>query len=119
MLLGGYIHAISIPAVIDRSLSFYIIEKIQQRGGSLPFDELDDVFRTEYVKEHHLMKVRFTEQEQSGTIELRDGIIYLTPKGDFIARMSRLYRKNILPKKRLLMGEYTDALTDPFRESEN
>lgn len=32
-VLAGYIFAISFPAVIDRSLSFYILEKLQQRGG--------------------------------------------------------------------------------------
>jgi len=34
-LLCGYILAISIPTLIDRSLSFYILEKIQQRGGGI------------------------------------------------------------------------------------
>ena len=31
-LLLGYSFAISVPTVVDRSLSFYILEKLQQRG---------------------------------------------------------------------------------------
>ena len=34
-LLIGYALAISVPTVIDRSLSFYILEKLEQRGGGI------------------------------------------------------------------------------------
>jgi len=117
-LLGGYAFAISVPTVIDRSLSFYILEKLQQRGGSLSQEALAHVFRNEYMREHRLVEVRLTEQLASGTITLENGCVGLTPKGQAIARFSRFFRKHFLPKKRLLMGEYTDALTDPFRGSE-
>ena len=48
---------------------------------------------------------------------LTNDCVELTPTGQRLAKFSRFYRKNLLPKKRLLMGEYTDALTDPFRDS--
>ena len=32
--------------------------------------------------------------------------------------MSRLFRHYFLPRHRLLMGDYSDVLTDPFRSSE-
>ncbi|WP_216074005.1 hypothetical protein, partial [Acinetobacter baumannii] len=66
-LLGGYVFAISVPTVIDRSLSFYILEKLQQRGGGIREDAFRQVFTEEYVREHHLVEVRLTEQLQSGT----------------------------------------------------
>jgi hypothetical protein len=116
-LLGGYVFAISVPTVIDRSLSFYILEKLQQRGGGIREDAFRQVFTEEYVREHHLVEVRLTEQLQSGTIELHDGCVRLTERGERLAMFSRFYRKNLLPTHRLLMGQYTDALTDPFRGS--
>lgn len=116
-VLGGYIFAISIPTVIDRSLSFYILEKLQQRGGGIELDAFEQVFTTEYVAEHRLVDVRLTEQQESGTIEIEDGCVKLTEKGRMLAGTSRWFRRNLLPKKRLLMGEYTDDLTDPFRNS--
>ncbi|MFT4247502.1 MAG: hypothetical protein QM581_05615 [Pseudomonas sp.] len=116
-LLGGYLFAISVPTVIDRSLSFYILEKLQQRGGGIREDAFDQVFTHEYVREHHLMEVRLTEQLQSGTILIENGCVKLTPRGDRLASFSRFYRRNLLPTHRLLMGSYTDALTDPFRNS--
>ena len=116
-VLAGYAFAISVPTVLDRSLSFYILEKLQQRGGGIQMARMPDVFTNEYMKEHRLVDVRLTEQAQSGTIEIKDGCVKLTPKGERIASMSRFFRLHLLPKKRLLMGEYTDDLTNPFRTS--
>ena len=116
--LIAYILAISVPTVIDRSLSFYILEKLQQRGGGIKLDAFELIFAKEYTKEHHLVEVRITEQSQSGTIVIENGCIKLTEKGNKLATFSRFFRKNLLPKKRLLMGEYTDVLTDPFKFSD-
>ena len=116
-LLLGYSFAISVPTVIDRSLSFYILEKLQQRGGGIKLDAFDQVFTQEYVKEHRLVDVRLTEQQQSGTIVIRNGCVLLTDWGQTIATTSRYFRNHFLPKHRLLMGEYSDDLTDPFRNS--
>jgi len=116
-VLAGYAFAISVPTVLDRSLSFYILEKLQQRGGGIQVARMPDVFTQEYMKEHRLVDVRLTEQAQSGTIEIVDGCVKLTPKGERIASVSRFFRLHLLPKKRLLMGEYTDDLTNPFRNS--
>jgi len=113
-ILGSYIFAISVPTVLDRSLSFYILEKIAQRGGGIKESGFEEVFTQEYVKEHRLVDVRLTEQESSGTIVIKDGCVKLTEKGKKIAKYSRYFRQNFLPKHRLLMGEYTDDLTDPF-----
>jgi len=119
LLALSYIFAISIPTVIDRSLSFYILEKLQQRGGSIPYSDFDRLFREEYMKEDHLVDVRITEQQASGTITLQDGIVKLTGRGNFIATCSRFFRNNFLPKHRLLMGTYSDVLTHPFESVPN
>lgn len=116
-LLLGYSYAISVPTVLDRSLSFYILEKLDQRGGGIREDAFEDVFTHEYVKEHHLVAVRLTEQLQSGTIVIHNGCVILTNKGRSLAHISRFFRNTLLPKHRLLMGTYSDALTDPFRNS--
>lgn len=116
-LLAGYAFAISVPTVIDRSLSFYILEKLQQRGGGIRQDRLQDVFTKEYMVEHRLMDVRLTEQLESGTITIDHGCVMLTPRGERMASFGRFFRTQLLPRERLLMGEYTDALTDPFRHS--
>lgn len=116
-LLIGYALAISLPTVIDRSLSFYILEKLEQRGGGIQMARFEEVFTTEYVKEHRLVDVRLTEQQKSGTITIRDGCVRLTPWGEKLVTFSRYFRLHLLPRKRLLLDEYSDDLTDPFRDS--
>lgn len=116
-ILAGYAFAISVPTVIDRSLSFYLLEKLQQRGGGIRQDRFQDVFVKEYMVEHRLVDVRLTEQLESGTITIDQGCVLLTPRGHHLANFSRFFRANLLPRQRLLMGEYSDDLTDPFRHS--
>ena len=114
-LLTGYTLALSIPAVIDRSLSFYILEKLQQRGGGILLNRMPEVFTQEYMKEHRLVDIRITEQMEAGTVVVRDGCVRLTSWGNSMATASRFYRLHFLPTRRLLMGAYSAALVDPFQ----
>jgi hypothetical protein len=116
-ILGGYAFAVSGPAVLDRSLSFYILEKLQQRGGGIREDAFPRLFTEEYMPEFRLVDVRITEQLQSGTIQVVDGCVRLTPYGNRLASFSLFVRKNLLAKHRLLAGVYTDALVDPYARS--
>jgi hypothetical protein len=117
LALGGYIFAISVPTIIDRSYSIYLLEKIQQQSGSIREAAFDEAITQEFMRDHQLNGARFTEQLESGTITIEDGCVKLTERGARIASFTRWYRQNLLPKHRLLMGKYTDALTDPFRHS--
>ena len=115
--LVGYALAISVPTVIDRSLSFYILEKLAQRGGAIRQDRFAEVFTEEYLREHRLVDVRLTEQMKSGTIRLDASCVRLTDKGYRVATFGRFFRRHLLAKKRLLLDQYSDDLTDPFRAS--
>jgi len=114
MLLISYALSISIPTVIDRSLSFYILEKIQQNGGGVRLTSMEDIFTKEYMVEHRLIDIRITEQLESGTIKVLDNCVLLTERGKMLSTFSRFFRKNFLPKHRLIDGKYTDDLVDPF-----
>jgi hypothetical protein len=116
-LLGGLLAALAVPTVIDRSLSFYILEKLEQRGGAIAQARFADVFIHEYMNEYRLVDVRLTEQQVSGTIVIVNGCVKLTERGRRLAQFSRFFRTHMLPKHRLLAGSYTDDLTDPFRHS--
>ncbi len=116
-LLGGYAFAISGPAVLDRSLSIYIVEKLVQRGGGIQLARITDVFVEEYLVEHRLLDIRLTEQIESGTIQIVEGCVRVTERGERLASITRFLRLNFLARNRLIMGEYSDDLTDPFRNS--
>ena len=108
------LYAVMGPTVIDRSLSIYIVEKIDQRGGRVAETAMPDIFIREYMPEFRLVDVRMTEQITSGTVRIDKGCVILTPKGRRLSGFARFYRKTFLPRKRVLMGEVTDQLTDPF-----
>jgi hypothetical protein len=116
-VLGGYAFAITGPAVLDRSLSFYILEKLQQRGGGIREDAFPRLFTEEYMPEFRLVDVRITEQLQSGTVEVVNGCVRLTDYGNRLATFSLFVRRHLLAKHRLLAGVYTDALADPYAAS--
>jgi hypothetical protein len=70
------------------------------------------------MREHRLVDIRLTEQAESGTIVIEGDCVKLTPRGKRLAAFGQFFRKNFLPKRRLLRGEYTDQLTDPFMHSD-
>lgn len=117
-LLLGYGFAISVPTVIDRSLSMYILEKLQQRGGGIQLAAFDAVFKEEYMKEHRLVDIRLTEQQQSGTIVIENGCVKLTEWGQFVASTTTWFRQTLLPKNRLIGDAYSSDLTSPMRNSQ-
>ncbi|HEX5958005.1 MAG TPA: hypothetical protein VFY92_05025, partial [Hyphomicrobiaceae bacterium] len=116
-LLGGYSFAISGPALIDRSLSFYILEKLEQRGGGIRRSAIGQVFVSEYMPEFRLVDVRLTEQLESGTVVIENGCVRLTERGHRLARFSHFVRTHLLARHRLLAGQYTDALVHPYAAS--
>ena len=116
-MLISYVMAISIPTVIDRSLSFYILEKIHQRGGGIKLENFENIFTKEYVNEHRLLDVRLTEQKQAGTIKIENGCVKITEFGKILVVFSQYFRSNLLPRQRLLNDQYTDDLINPFKNS--
>jgi hypothetical protein len=116
-ILYGYAIAISLPTLIDRSLSFYLLEKINQRGGAVKQEAFEVIFKNEYVPEHRLIDIRLTEQLESGTITIENDCVWLTQKGKNLVHFSQFFRRNFLPNKRLIMGEYSDDLIDPLKQT--
>ena len=115
--LIGYSLSLSLPTVIDRSLSFYFLEKINQHNGSIEQASMKDIFINDYINEYKLVEIRITEQLESGTIQLDGSCISLTRRGYLIARFSNFFRKNLLANNRLILDEYSNHLTDPLGNS--
>ena len=109
----GYGYSISIPTVVDRSLSFYLLEKTHRMGG-IKREALEEMVSKEYLKEFNVVDLRLTEQLHSGTIRIENQCIFLTPKGEVLSSISGFIRKNLLPRKRLIGDGYSDKLLSPY-----
>jgi hypothetical protein len=120
IVIGALISAlyvILVPTLIDRSLSVYMLEKTHQRGGGIRKDAFLDIWRGEYLLEYRVVDTRLTEQIASGTLVIRDGCVLLTPRGNAAVKFTAFVRKYLLPQRRDILGDITDELTDPFRNS--
>ena len=114
-LLLGWSFSISFPALIDRSLSFYLLEKIDQRGGGIRLDAMQSVIDDEFMREYRVLDARLTEQTESGTLRIVDGCVLLTDRGRRTVAFSQFFRRHLLPRHRQLRGRYSDQLTEPLR----
>ena len=120
IVIGALISAlyvILIPTLIDRSLSVYMLEKIHQRGGGIRKDAFLDIWRGEYLLEYRVVDTRLTEQIVSGTLVIKDGCVLLTPRGNATVQVTSFVRKYLTPQRRDILGDITDDLTNPFRNS--
>ncbi|MEP1832632.1 MAG: hypothetical protein ABJL57_03045 [Hyphomonas sp.] len=105
------------PTVIDRSLSIYIVEKIDHRGGAVAEAAMPKIILTEFMQEYRVADVRMTEQVTSGTVKIEDGCIRMTPRGRTLAQFTRFFRRNFLPQHRRIADEITDELTHPYKDT--
>jgi len=119
LLLLGYSFSISVPTVIDRSLSFYYLEKIRQHDGAIKMSSMHEIFTRDYVDEYKVVEMRLTEQLSSGTILVQGDCIVLTRRGYLLTSFSDFFRRNLLANKRLILDKYSDQLTDPLRDSKS
>ena len=117
LLLLGYSFSITVPTVIDRSLSFYYLEKIRQHNGAIKKNSMREIFTGDFVDEYKVVEMRLTEQLSSGTILIKGDCIVLTRRGYIVTAFSDFFRRNLLANKRLIVDEYSDHLTDPLRDS--
>lgn len=106
-----FVYAILGPTVIDRSLSIYIVETIDQRGGEVAEAAMPRIIVSEFMDEYHVSDVRMTEQVTSETVRIEDGCIHLTAKGKRLAAFTSWYRATLLPKRRRIGERVTDVLT--------
>jgi hypothetical protein len=116
-VLSAVIYSIMVPTLIDRSLSVYVLEKLHQYGGGIEQAAIGEVIKQDYFDERRVIAARLTEQLDSGTITIKDGCVRLTPRGEFVVRLSQLYRRTMLPKRRELMGTISSDLAVPSQDS--
>jgi hypothetical protein len=98
-LLIGFIYSISIPTIIDRSLSLYILEEISKNNeAGIKIDDLDMLISEKYMKDYRVKEMRIREQLASGTIYIANDTIFLSKKGRVISRLTKAARENLMPK---------------------
>lgn len=69
------------PVTFDRSISMFLLARIERQDGQLDSQGLKQVFAMEYLDEMQQIDRRIAEQSLSGNIRVTQGRISITPQG--------------------------------------
>ncbi len=101
-VLVSYILAISVPTIIDRSLSIFMLEKLAETPNGILKKEFSEIVIHEYLENYNAVNTRLIEQLKSGTILIdENGRIYLTSDGQKIVKFSHFFKSYFLSKNRM------------------
>lgn len=93
-----YSFHITIPTIIDRSISLYILSRMDGRTSGIKFEELQQSFLEGYVNGHNAVCRRLDEQLVTGNIRFEEESYYITPNGarvmDLLRNIAKLVRRN-------------------------
>jgi hypothetical protein len=79
------------PVTIDRSISVFLLSRIEQQQQPLTTDDLKAIFQDEYVGSMQQIPRRVYEQQISGNIAVdHEGRIVLTPQGLRFNHLARI-----------------------------
>ncbi|WP_088182617.1 hypothetical protein [Sphingobium sp. Z007] len=69
------------PVTFDRSVTMFLLARIEQQDGQLDARDLEHIFVADYLRTLRQIDRRVEEQSLSGNIVVADGRIRLTPQG--------------------------------------
>ena len=98
-LLVGYSYSITVPTIIDRSLTIYMLGELKNSPGGITKARLEHDLTDSYIRDYQLIPTRILEQIVSGTITVDNNCIKLTRTGKFIAEISQYYKNLFLPTR--------------------
>ncbi|HAF41527.1 MAG TPA: hypothetical protein DCG90_07155 [Sphingobium sp.] len=69
------------PVTFDRSITMFLLARIEAQDGQLDAQGLERVYLREYLGDMRQIDRRIAEQRLSGNIAVLDGRIHITPQG--------------------------------------
>ncbi|PHP19767.1 hypothetical protein CG471_10425 [Sphingobium sp. IP1] len=81
---------ITFPVTFDRSITMFLLARIERQDGQLDARALEDVYTREYLGEMRQIDRRVEEQTMSGNIRVEHGRIHITPQGRRLLSGGRL-----------------------------
>ncbi|MFC3442431.1 hypothetical protein ACFOKF_14750 [Sphingobium rhizovicinum] len=78
------------PVTFDRSITMFLLARIERQDGQLDAQGLERVFVREYLSDMRQIDRRIAEQSLSGNIRVEQGRIHITPQGQQLLRSGRM-----------------------------
>ena len=93
------IYAFVVPTAIERSLSVYLLEKLESNKGALSISDFNIIAKKEYFNDMKVVETRINEQITTGSIIIDSGKVVLTDKGKALIKVFSFIKKYLLPQK--------------------
>lgn len=84
-----YSFHITLPVIIDRSISLFVLSRMEGRNAGVSVEKLQESFLTGYVQNYSAVCRRLEEQVISGNIVFKDKKYYLAENGEYILKALR------------------------------
>lgn len=81
---------ITFPVTFDRSITIFLLSRIERHDGQLTAPMLEQVFVREYLDDMRQIDRRVAEQALSGNIRVDQGRIHITPQGTRLLEGGRI-----------------------------
>jgi hypothetical protein len=104
------LYSFVIPTAVERSLSVYLLERIERNSGSLSIAEFNSIAKNDYFNDMNVTETRINEQIATGSIEIIDNQVILTDKGKAMLKAFSFIKTYFLPKKDNKIGTDEDLL---------
>lgn len=99
-----------IPVTVDRSISVFLLTRIENDNGKITEPELEKNFREQYLGRMRQIDRRIGEQSASGNITIdKDGKIRMTPQGRAFLRFSRTIAATFQTDPRFVTPDHANA----------
>ena len=94
------IYAFVVPTAIERSLSVYLLERLESNKGTLSISDFNIIAKNEYFNDMNAVETRINEQIATGSIEVIDDKVIITDKGKSMLRIFSFVKSYLLPDRK-------------------
>ena len=92
------IYAFVVPTAIERSLSVYLLERVESNQGMLSISDFNIIAKHGYFNDMKVVETRIDEQIATGSIIIVGNKVVLTDKGRVLIKAFSFIKKYLLPQ---------------------
>ena len=86
------------PTAIERSLSVYLLERLESSQGMLSISDFNNIAEHDYFNDMSVIETRIDEQVSTGSIVIIDNKVVITDKGKRLVKIFSFVKRYLLPK---------------------
>lgn len=110
-----YAFHITVPTIIDRSISLYILSRMDGKSSGVNVGELQESFLNGYVSKNNAVCRRLDEQIVSGNIRFENGKYFITDNGERVINILRVVARLVHRSEYYVTESMSDSLLYKYK----